>query len=352
MTTTSCVRTNHLFLSNRPSLAGRALVGVACVAVAAGCSSSSGNGGAAGGGGGATGGAGSGGEMTSITVGVPPAVSGAIIGYAVDKGIFAKHNLDVKIKEVNGGAAAVPALQGNAIQFAQSNVVSVIQGAVQGLNVPCFAGAFSFGGDGVSLPLIAGGASGISAAAGLAGKTIAVNATGGVNQLATDAYLQSQGVDYTQVKYIAMPFPNMPQAVGSGQVDAVVPVDPFASQILGKGGKLLTNNVSASIAGKPIFACWNATADWVAKNPTTAKNAVAALAEASAAIKADFGSFKTYLKTKGNTPPDIADNVNGLDFTTDLSADDVTKWETAGKKYGILTGGNVDVAKVYQPVAG
>jgi hypothetical protein len=32
--------------------------------------------------------------------------------------------------------------------------------------------------------------------------------------------------------------------------------------------------------------------------------------------------------------------------------DDVTKWQDAGKKYGILTGGNVDAAKVYQAVTG
>ena len=319
----------------------RALIGVASIALVAGCggnsNTSSGNGG---------------GGVSSITVGTVPAVSGAIIGYAADKGYFSKHNLNVKTMDLNGGAAAVPALQGNAIQVAQSNVLSVIQGANQGLTVPCFAGAFNFGGAGVSLPLIAGGKGGVTKASDLPGKSIAVNATGGVNELATDAYLASQGVDYKQVKYVAMPYPNMPQAVSAGQVEAVVPVDPFAAQILGKGGKMLTNNVAVSVAGKPIYACWNASADWLAKNPAVAKNFVDALTEASAAATADFTSFKEYLKTKGNTPAAVADNVTGLDFTTTMSNDDVMKWQDAGKKYGILTGGDVDNAKVYQPVTG
>jgi len=178
----------------------RALIGVASIALVAGCggnsNTSSGNGG---------------GGVSSITVGTVPAVSGAIIGYAADKGYFSKHNLNVKTMDLNGGAAAVPALQGNAIQVAQSNVLSVIQGANQGLTVPCFAGAFNLGGAGVSLPLIAGGKGGVTKASDLPGKSIAVNATGGVNELATDAYLASQGVDYKQVKYVAMPYPNMPQ---------------------------------------------------------------------------------------------------------------------------------------------
>ncbi len=82
-----------------------------------------------------------------------------------------------------------------------------------------------------------------------------------------------------------------------------------------------------------------------------AKDFVDALTEASAAATADFTSFKEYLKTKGNTPAAVADNVTGLDFTTTMS-NDVMKWQDAGKKYGVLTSGNVDNAKVYQPVTG
>jgi len=193
MTKMSCVRISSQSRVNSKFVVTRVLVGVASIALMAGCgssASSSGNGGggtSSNSGGGGTSSNSGGGGITSITVGTVPAVSGAIIGYAADKGYFSKHNLDVKTKELNGGAAAVPALQGNAIQVAQSNVLSVIQGANQGLNVPCFAGAVNFGGAGVSLPLIAGGKGGVTKASDLAGKSIAVNATGGVNELATDA---------------------------------------------------------------------------------------------------------------------------------------------------------------------
>ncbi len=293
-------------------------------------------------------------EVTSITVGVPPSPSGGIIPYAESLGLFEKYNLKVETTQQNGGAESVPALEGGAIQIAQSNVLSVIQGARQGLDVPCFAGTFTFGDEDRYnyLTLIAGGGSGVTSAKDLAGKTVAVNATGGVNQLAADAYLESEGVDYTKVKYVAVPFPSMPQAVASGQVDAAVTPDPFASQMLGGGGKLLDNNVAASVKGSPIFACWNASSEWVEENPEVASNFVKAMDEAAAAAAADFGSFRDFLKTGLGVPPAIADNLGVLEFTTEMDEEDVAQWQDAATKFGILEGDDIDPSAAYTPVKG
>lgn len=302
-------------------------------------------------GGGSSGpGANGGGDTGRITVGVPPALDSAQIGYAQDKGLFAKYNLTVETKTLNGGAAAVPALQGGAIQVAESNVLSVIQGAQQGLNTPCFAGDFSFGVQGNPLPLVVAKDGGVTAAKDLEGKTVAVNASGGVQELAAKAYLSSQGVDLSTVKFLAVPMPNMPQAVASGQVAAATPADPFALQMLNAGGKALVNNVLLSIESNPLFVCWTATSDWLSSNPQTARSFVSAMTEASAMINADFGSFRNYLKTSGTTPPPVADNVSPIEFTTKMSRDDVVAWEKAGQKFGIIKGDLPDASKTYSPV--
>jgi len=83
------------------------------------------------------------GRRRTITVGIPPATSADDVTIAQQEGFFTQHHLTVNIKALNGGAATVPALQGGAIQVAQSNVLSEVQGA-HGLDVPCFAGAFAF----------------------------------------------------------------------------------------------------------------------------------------------------------------------------------------------------------------
>jgi NitT/TauT family transport system substrate-binding protein len=104
----------------------------------------------------ACGGSSGGDALTSITVAIPPAVSGIDIYAAQEQGYFTQHHLKVKIKTVNGGAAIVPALASGAVQIGETNVLSVIQGASRGVREPCFAGANTDPASGHYLSLVAG----------------------------------------------------------------------------------------------------------------------------------------------------------------------------------------------------
>jgi len=324
------------------SVVTRALLlatGVALTVAGCGTSSSS-----------ASGSGGTAAVTTTITVGIPAAITADAVLIAQDKGYFTQHHLKVNVETLNGGAANVPALQGGAIQIAQSNVLSEIQGAAQGLAVPCFAGAFALTPAGSFLPLVASAKSGITKPAQLAGKTIAVNATGGVNQLLADAWLAQQGVGYKSVHYIGMGFPDMPAAISSGRVDAAVSVEPFGTEMRQQGANLLSGYLESNIAGSPIFSCWNATANWLAKNQKAAADFVAAIQQANEFINNQPGQFRAYLGKTTKMAPKVIQVLSLPSFTTDMSNADVTEWEAAAHKYGILTGGAVDPAKVYQPV--
>ena len=51
--------------------------------------------------------------------------------------------------------------------------------------------------------------------------------------------LDKLGIDSSSVKYTVMPFPAMPAALASGLVDAVHTPEPFMSQILAAGGRVV-----------------------------------------------------------------------------------------------------------------
>src|SRR6516165_3330009 len=326
--------------SSRPVVTRALLLATGVALTVAGCGTSSSS---ASGSGAAT--------VTTITVGIPAAITADAVLIAQDKGYFTQHHLKVNVETLNGGAANVPALQGGAIQIAQSNVLSEIQGAAHGLAVPCFAGAFALTPAGSFLPLVASAKSGITKPAQLAGKTIAVNATGGVNQLLADAWLAQRGVDYKSVHYIGMGFPNMPAAIGSGRVDAAVSVEPFETEMRQQGATLLSGYLESDIQGSPIFSCWNATANWLTKNQKAAADFVAAIQQANDFIDNQPSQFRAYLGKTTKMAPKVIQVLSLPSFTTDMSNADVTEWEAAAHKYGILTGGAVDPAKVYQPVA-
>lgn len=286
---------------------------------------------------------------SKVVVGVPPAISGEIVGFAEAQGYF--EGIEVSTKDLNGGAASIPALQGGAIQIAQSNVLSVVQGAQQGLDVPCFAGAFQFRGEAANyLPLVVGQGAAVTSVAGLTGKTVAVNAAKGVNEVAASAYLKSQGVDPTTVRFVAMPFPNMPQALAAGQVDAAVTVEPFASMIEGSGGTVLAKNVAGAVEGQPLFACWVATGDYLKNDPQAVKSFVAGVDQAGQKIKDDPQAFSDYLAKNTDVPASIASSAP--DFTTEMSAKDVDDWTSAAKDLKVLSGSAPDGSKTYSPVEG
>lgn len=293
------------------------------------------------------------GGTTTITVGLPAAVTADAVLIAQEKGYFTKNHLKVNVQTINGGAGAVPALQSGAIQVAQSNVLSEIQGASHGLAVPCFAGAFALQKTSEKgfIPLVAGAKSGITKASDLSGKTIAVNATGGVNELMSDAWLDGQGVDYKSVHYMGMEFPNMPEALSAGRIPAAVGTEPFGTMMAQQGGTLLTGDLESNIKGRPIFSCWNASSDWLKKNGATAKNFLAAIQQANDFINTQPQQFQTWLTKNSKIAPDVIKDLSLPHFTTSMSAKDVTEWEDAAKKYGILTGTAPDAGKVYQPVS-
>ncbi|HEU5421849.1 MAG TPA: ABC transporter substrate-binding protein [Streptosporangiaceae bacterium] len=294
--------------------------------------------------------------VTTITVGIPAAVTADAVQIAQDNGYFRQHHLKVDIKTLNGGAGTVPALQSGAIQVAQSNVLSEIQGAAHGLAVPCFAGAFDLTDPGTGnvglIPLVAGARSGITKPSDLAGKTIALNATGGVNQLMMDAWLKQQGVDFHSVHYIAMEFPDMPQAITAGRVDAAVMVEPFGTQVVHQGARLISGYLEGNIQGHPIFSCWNGSADWLKKNAAAARNFIAAITQANDFINNQPDQFRTWLQKNSQIPAAVIKDIALPRFTTDMSNADVTGWEKAAQAYGIVTGPSVDTADVYAPISG
>lgn len=280
----------------------------------------------------------------SITVGIPPVISAAGIYLSQAKGYFAEHHLKVSVKLLNGGAATVPALASGAIQIAQSNTLSEIQGAAQGIDEPCFAGAFQIPKGGHSFPLIGHASANPKA---LVGKTIAVNATDGINQLMADAYLAAHGINYKAVHFIGMPFPNMPAALKSGEVAAVVGTEPLSTIMLAQGGKLIAGEVESYIPGHPIFSCWNGSAAWIKSHGGVVKDFLAAINEADHYIATEPLQFEHFASHYIKLPSALIGKITLPIYTTAMSGTDVIQWEQAAVKYGILAKGGVPVGRVF-----
>lgn len=299
---------------------------LAAVLPAAGLLTACGSG--SGGSSGASGGSGT----QSVTVAITPVVATADFYVAQSKGYFTKHHLSVTQKTLNGGASIVPALQGGAVQIGQSNVLSVIQGASHGIKEPCFAG----GAINVNTVLMAGPKSGVTSVRQLPGKTVAVNATNGINQLVVEAYLASQHVNPSSVHYMALPFPDMPAALSSNRVAAELTSTPFSTISAGQGAKVLASNPQHAVAGNTTFSCWQASASWLSSNKKTAADFAAAIHEADVWSSSHQAQFRTLVENKLKMSPHVASTMQMPVWTSEISAKDIHKWETLAKPYHMV----------------
>lgn len=65
------------------------------------------------------------GQPDKVTVGVIPILDVAPIYLGLERGFFKDHNIDLELKQAEGGAAIIPAVVSGEYQFGFSNVVSL-----------------------------------------------------------------------------------------------------------------------------------------------------------------------------------------------------------------------------------
>lgn len=200
--------------------------------------------------------------------------------YLADRlGFFEKQGLDVDVRPgADAQANFAQALSGDVGIVTTSWTVMVTSNAE---NVPVTALA--------SNGYTAEGATGsgvlvrpdseISSIADLSGKTIGVQGVRSGSDLAVLLAAENAGVDPNSITQVAIPFPGMQAALESGQVDAVMTVQPFFSQMEAAG---MTNlgNMQAQFTPNVPATVWASTDQWLAKNPETATKFVAAMKEA------------------------------------------------------------------------
>ena len=170
-------------------------------------------------------------ELTKVRVSMLPVVSSAPVVAADQLGFFKDEGLEVDVTPTASGAVGLPALVGDSVDFAISNIVSIVLAANQGLDLKVVA-ANSDTGPGApdTSAVVVKADSSIKGAVDLTGKRLAVNARDGLNWLYAKAWIAQAGADPDKVTYIEVPFPQMNDAVTSNQADAAYSVDPFVTR--------------------------------------------------------------------------------------------------------------------------
>jgi NitT/TauT family transport system substrate-binding protein len=199
---------------------------------------------ACGGGSDDAGGGGGEGGLTAVTIGTQPIVDSAPLYLGVDQGFFEDEGIDLTIESASGGAVVVPSVVSGDYQFGRGNVLSTMIAVDQGLPLTCITNANSTAGNPDFGAVVVPADSPIQSMADLAGRTVSVNTLNNIGDTTIRAVVEEAGGDPQAVEFVEIPFPDAPAALQSGQVDAAWILDPFLTEAVDAGARVLSYNFS------------------------------------------------------------------------------------------------------------
>jgi NitT/TauT family transport system substrate-binding protein len=181
------------------------------------------------------------GGTDKIKVGVIPIVDVAPIYLGKQKGFFARQKIDLTLQPTSGGAAIVPGVVSGQFTFGFANVVSLLIAKERGLPLKVVAnGVSSTGRAGADFGAVVAPKNGpIRTAKDLVGHRVAINNLQNIGDTVVRASIRKAGGDPRPARFVEINFPDAWAATLRKQVDAAFLVEPFVTQALSQGGRVV-----------------------------------------------------------------------------------------------------------------
>jgi NitT/TauT family transport system substrate-binding protein len=269
---------------------------------------------------------------------------------AKDQGFLEKHGLDVDLSLAQNGSVISAALVADSAQIGGPTPTVLLQANEQGLDLVAIAGTGAYPLKDQS-GIIARRDSGIKTVKDLVGRKVGVPGLGGIIDVLSKKWVESNGADYHRVDWIELTFPQMGDALKTGLVDAVAAVDPFYSRII--DAKLGENigSYAAVIPAGTVPVIYTSTRSWAMKNRAAIEALRVALKEAEAFIRdpANAALARASLAKYTKLPSQVAATLplpDRLDVA--LKPGSLAFWVGVSREQGLIKG-NPDPASLIMP---
>jgi NitT/TauT family transport system substrate-binding protein len=274
--------------------------------------------------------------VTKLTVGVVPVADIAPLYLGISRGFFSAQRLSIAPKPVQQGSLIINQVVAGALDIGFSNNVSLIAAVSHGLPLHIVA-AGNQAGPGLYSAIFVKAGSPIRTPQELAGQRIAVNAVANVGPLVINAALARSGVDIHQVTYVAVPFPNMANALSKGQVDAVWAVEPFSGAISAQPGVRRILEPYTLLPGNFPVASYFVSGSYLSKNRSVVARFTRAMDESLRYAQAHPAQVRQILPTFLKISPAVAARVVLPGWSTSIQPSLLTTTANLARQYGYIT---------------
>ncbi|GAA4119320.1 ABC transporter substrate-binding protein [Enteractinococcus coprophilus] len=279
----------------------------------------------------------SGGELTEISVGVIPIVDVAPIYLGVQEGIFEEHGLDVELTLAQGGAAIIPAIQSGDFDFGFSNITSLVIGKSQGLPLQLVApGPQTTGEAGNDFSsLLVPEDSDVESIADLEGKRVAVNTLNNINDTVLKEGMRQAGGDRDSMDLVEVAFPDMGAQLESGNVDAIMAVEPFATLAKNAGAKEIYSPYAEPIEDLMIAGYFTNT-DKIESDPELVDSFVAAVKESQQYAEDNPDAAKEILSEYTEIEPEVVEQLHMPRFPQEVNRESTERIIELSDETGLI----------------
>lgn len=276
---------------------------------------------------------------TVLRVALIPGDIAAEVYYARDMGFFKKAGIDdVEITPITGGPAISAAVISGAVDVGYSNVVSLAIAHDKGLPFSIIAPANMHTTAVVTAGILTVAKSApIREAKDLDGKVVAVNALNNISDVAVRAWVDRNGGDSKSVKFTELPFPQMPDAVRAGRIDAGS-IDASNEQNLTRPDTDLRRLANVFDAVSPDFmvSAWFSTTAWVDGHQALAKAFLTVMRQTATWANANHPASAVILAKYVNKTPQDIELVTRVPYAVQVRPEWIQPSIDVAVKYGLV----------------
>lgn len=280
-------------------------------------------------------------RLTTLNLSYTPYSNDSSLFLGMKKGFFAAEGIRVKPTPQANAVVGFSKLESGEAQLAFASITQVVDARAHGTKVKCLTSIDGNQGKNVAQDgtmLLANPKSGISSVADLKGKTVATVATASLLTLTVDEMVHATGVNPGSIRYVTMGFPEMPQALAQGTVQAAIVAAPFSREAASAGMKVL-GHPDVVVMGGQSTVCFAATDGWIAHHLKLAHGFQAAMDHSIRYTKTHLRPAAATLVAAG-----LAKNVSqalsaklGTDWDPRVRVASIAKTERLMKRFGLIS---------------
>jgi NitT/TauT family transport system substrate-binding protein len=276
--------------------------------------------------------------LTTVAVGLALVGNNAPIFLGDAKGFFEDEGLELDLQPVTGGAAVVPSVISGSWQFGNSNLVSVMVARDKGLDVRLVAagGSANPSGEMDGSAVIVSADSPIKRPADLVGKKVSVNTLANVGDTTVRYAVEQDGGDQSSIDFVEVAFPDAEAALNNKQVDAAWTTEPFLTQAVNNGARLISNTYIAVDPNLTITGYF-ATGQLIQDQPELVEKFQKAMNKSLEYAQANPAEVREIIGTYTNIDPALREQMVLSNFAVEFNREGVRKLGEAAFRYGTLS---------------